>query len=212
MKHLPLLILLALSSCEKEAPRQASTRSGPVVWHSDGSATNVQWLHNNCAGVDPIPPECVPFMGTPAPTPKPSPSVAPTATQTPVTQPTATATATSTATTTATPTATAKPSPSATAAPTTTPTVTPSSPQAPSQLTAKVVKGKDIQLNWQDNSTSETSFEVQRSEEGSAFITEITLPADTTTWTDTTTVKKQRYWYRVRANDSGWSNTAVITP
>lgn len=172
-----------------------------VTWVSDGSAENVQWIHDHCANVDPIPTECLPYLAKPSTTPTPN---------SPTPTPAVTATAT--------PTATRTPTPLPTLTPTV--TVTPGLPPSPpSSLTARVVRGKDVELKWQDNASDETAYEVQRSTEADndpTYVTSVMLPANSVTWTDSTTLKKQSYWYRVRCNrqavHSGWSNVFHIQP
>ena len=155
---------------------------------------------------------------TAAPTsapPTPTPNVSPT--QTPTSTATATSTPTATVAATATPTATAVASP--TVAPTAGGT-----PSAPTNLTAKVVRGKDVQLFWSDNSNNELSFEIARVEvdanttcvAGSGETIGV-MPQDTTTFIDTGSDKKHSYCYSVRAmgpdnTKSPWSNVVKITP
>lgn len=186
----------------------------------------------------PIGPELSPMVGTlPAerryqnmgnPTPVPTMTPAPTATATPV-APTPTPTAQPTST--PVPTPVPSPSPTATAAPTATPTNTPvptpsetpitGSPNAPSNLSATVSKGKDVTLAWADNSNNETGFAIERSQpvngQCSVWRPLTQVPANTTTFTDTSSVKKQTYCYRLRALGnagaySDWSNIAEIQP
>ncbi len=75
----------------------------------------------------------------------------------------------------------------------------------------------NILLGWRDNATSETGFEVERSENGGGFSLLQTLAANTTNYTDTATQPGVRYSYRVRAvnaaGPSSWSSVAtLVTP
>jgi hypothetical protein len=150
---------------------------------------------------------------TATPTETPSPSPTPTETPTPTEAPTETPT----------PSPTETPSPSPSPTPTPVPTETPigPAPTAPSTLTARVVKGKDVQLEWLDNSSDEVGFEIERAEKvGDAcrdFLPRVYVGKDTKQWTDTETVKQKIYCFQVRAvgengTRSAWSNAVVIRP
>ncbi|MEM4413037.1 MAG: hypothetical protein QXD59_02045 [Candidatus Caldarchaeum sp.] len=74
-------------------------------------------------------------------------------------------------------------------------------------------------LMWDDNSTDETGFFVERSFGSRRFVEIATLPANTTQYNDTTASVGHLYCYRVRAyrdNSSTWrvysfySNVACI--
>lgn len=72
---------------------------------------------------------------------------------------------------------------------------------------------------FQDNSTNESEFRVERSFNKGAFATALTLPADTTTFTDTVPNPSpggHEYCWRVWANNSAGdsanpTNTACLT-
>jgi hypothetical protein len=84
----------------------------------------------------------------------------------------------------------------------------------PSGLTATAVSSSRIDLSWTDNATNETAYTVERSPDGAANWTIITssLPADTTSYSNTGLNPNTTYYYRVRATSptgiSGYSNTA----
>jgi fibronectin type III domain protein len=92
---------------------------------------------------------------------------------------------------------------------------------APSGLTSTAVLKSRIDLAWQDNSSNETGFEVQRSTTGSAgtFAAVGTVGADVTTYGDAGLSPLTQYCHRVRAfrrtggktSYSGFSNTACAT-
>jgi len=86
-------------------------------------------------------------------------------------------------------------------------------PDPPSCLTAGAVSSSEVQLSWQDNSSDEASVQVWRKTgvEG-AWAAAVSLPANSTSWSNTGLTSCTTYFYRVRAcNESGcsdWSNTA----
>ncbi len=89
-------------------------------------------------------------------------------------------------------------------------------PYAPSGFGATAVSASQINLTWTDNSTDETNFIVERALT-SAFssITSFTLPAGTTSSSDTGLAAGTTYYYRVKANNgagsSPYSNVASAT-
>lgn len=89
-------------------------------------------------------------------------------------------------------------------------------PDAPSALTATTQPYREIDLTWTDNSTDEVNFELQRSTiSNRAFATIATLPADTTSYTDTAPLPDTTYYYRVKATnangDSFYTNVSSAT-
>jgi hypothetical protein len=73
-----------------------------------------------------------------------------------------------------------------------------------------------LTLNWDDNSSDETGFKIERSDNGAAFVEIATVGADVTSYVDTTIVGGVRYSYQVRASnaigDSPYSNVATNAP
>ncbi len=89
-------------------------------------------------------------------------------------------------------------------------------PQSPANLAAVAAAADHIQLNWEDNSTNETGFKVERSPDGFAPWSQISVPAaNTTGYSDNEVSPVTTYYYRVfaynSAGASGYSNTAVAT-
>jgi hypothetical protein len=88
---------------------------------------------------------------------------------------------------------------------------------APSGLTATAVSSSRIDLLWTDNATNETAYTVERLSNGSTSWTVLTstLPADTTSYSDTSVKAAMSYSYRVKATSatgqSDYSNTASAT-
>jgi len=91
-------------------------------------------------------------------------------------------------------------------------------PAAPSNLTAVAGTGsacETIALSWTDNSDNEDGFKIERGVDGVSFPDTITtLPADSTSYTDTGLTAGD-YYYRVYAynavGNSGYSNVAGDT-
>jgi uncharacterized protein (TIGR02145 family) len=80
--------------------------------------------------------------------------------------------------------------------------------ESPTLLTATLVP-PDIDLAWVDNSDNETGFYIWRSTDGTNFEIIDTVPANTESYTDTTVVVDQEYWYQVQAyNDDATSNVS----
>lgn len=88
----------------------------------------------------------------------------------------------------------------------------PSAPVAPTGLTAHV-SGTQVSLNWIDNSSNESGFQIERATGSGAFALLATVGANVTTYVDTG-LPKTSYRYRVRAyNDVGtsaYSNTVSV--
>ncbi len=92
----------------------------------------------------------------------------------------------------------------------------PPPPAAPTNLQAPTVTSSSITLTWQDNATNETGYAVQRQEDGGPFLqVGGTLPANTTTFTDTTVEQCHTYTYQVVAVNAGGesapSNPVTVT-
>ena len=90
-------------------------------------------------------------------------------------------------------------------------------PAAPSGLTATAISAGEVRLAWSDISADETGFVVERSANGGAFATLVTLGAGATQHADTTVSPGTTSAYRVRAtNGSGASGPSseqsVTTP
>jgi hypothetical protein len=90
-----------------------------------------------------------------------------------------------------------------------------SPPDAPGALVASADGETSIDLNWSDDSDDETSFELQRSPDGSSWGALTTRPAGVESWTDTGLSGGETWYYRVRACNaagcSAWSNQASAT-
>ena len=90
-----------------------------------------------------------------------------------------------------------------------------SAPNAPSHLVLSQVTSSHIQLNWQDNSSNESQFVIERSVDGVSFNPLITVATNEVSYTDTGLAAETTYYYRVKATnangDSAYSNSASAT-
>lgn len=83
-------------------------------------------------------------------------------------------------------------------------------PVTPTNLKAQVIvsiMGHPVQLTWNDNSSDETQFTVQRKREGSAYQTIAELPGNSNEYRDSSDLQEDiRYTYRIQAcNNHGCS-------
>ncbi|MDQ8005339.1 MAG: gliding motility-associated C-terminal domain-containing protein [Pedobacter sp.] len=87
--------------------------------------------------------------------------------------------------------------------------------KVPSDLTANVISLNEVRLNWRDNSTTETGFEISRSTDNVNFSSLATVAQNVTTYTDNTVVAGTTYYYKVRGIEPGgpvvYSNTVNVT-
>ena len=88
-------------------------------------------------------------------------------------------------------------------------------PAAPSNLQAGATSSSQIDLSWNDNSSDEDGFEIERSLDQSNWSQIVTTGANVTSHSDTGLSASTTYYYRARAfngaGDSGYSNTAPAT-
>lgn len=92
----------------------------------------------------------------------------------------------------------------------------PTTPNAPSNLVATAVSSTQINLTWDDNSSDETKFELERSPDGSGSWVEINEPAaNVESYSDTGLSPATTYYYRIKATNgagsSSYSSTANAT-
>lgn len=88
-------------------------------------------------------------------------------------------------------------------------------PANPSNLSAVAASGTQVNLTWSDNSDIETGYVVERLDPGGVFQPIVTLPANTTSYMDSSLNPDTQYSYRVRATNfaanSGYSNSVSVT-
>jgi transcriptional regulator CtsR len=91
----------------------------------------------------------------------------------------------------------------------------PSSSTAPSNLTATAISSSQINLTWQDNSSDETGFEIERKTGSGSYSQIATVGANVASYSDTYLSAGTTYYYRVRAynaaGNSDYSNEALAT-
>jgi hypothetical protein len=78
-----------------------------------------------------------------------------------------------------------------------------SSLDAPTNLNATAVSKSQINLIWQDNSTDETAFHIERSPDGNNWSKIATVGANVTSYSDTGLECDTSYHYRIRAYRAG---------
>ena len=88
-------------------------------------------------------------------------------------------------------------------------------PAAPTDLRVADVTPSAVSLAWTDNSSNETAFELQRSEDDRASWATIVRPsANETAHTDDSLIAGRSYSYRIRAlnanGNSAWSNVLIL--
>jgi hypothetical protein len=89
-------------------------------------------------------------------------------------------------------------------------------PAAPSGLGASAASSSSINLNWSDNASNETGFEIQyKASSSSTWLALATKGSNATSHTATGLLANTAYDFRVRATNSvgasAWSNTASAT-
>jgi len=85
-------------------------------------------------------------------------------------------------------------------------------PAAPTNVTVTAVSSSALRLNWTDNSTNETGFEITRAYNGSSFAVIAYVGAGVTTYTNSSLAPDTTYQYRVAAyNNSGYSPSEIAT-
>jgi FtsP/CotA-like multicopper oxidase with cupredoxin domain len=75
-------------------------------------------------------------------------------------------------------------------------------PAAPTDLTAAVQAGPQVNLTWTDNANNETGFVIQRSVDGGAFTRIATPAANSTSYLDTNVTSGKVYEYQVAATNA----------
>jgi len=88
-------------------------------------------------------------------------------------------------------------------------------PATPSGLNATAIAYNQINLNWVDNATAETGYEVQRSTSGGAYTTIANLAENANSYSNVTVAAQTTYSYKVRAlkgaTPSSYSSPASAT-
>ncbi|RAW01343.1 fibronectin type III domain-containing protein [Pseudochryseolinea flava] len=89
----------------------------------------------------------------------------------------------------------------------------PAAPNAPNNLVANAISATQVNLSWNDNSTSEVGYELQRSSAnvGTSFVTIATTAANATTFGDTQLTGHSTVYYRVRARGAGNNHSNYTT-
>ena len=85
-------------------------------------------------------------------------------------------------------------------------------PATPSGLTAAGVATNHINLTWNDNSTNEDGFNLERSTNGGNYTSIGIVAAGITNYSDTGLATGTTYFYRVQAFRSCWGNSSYSAP
>ena len=88
-----------------------------------------------------------------------------------------------------------------------------SRPEAPSNLVAATQSSSQINLAWQDASSNEDGFQIERADQSEGpFLQVATAQAEAVSFSDTELDSNRRYFYRIRAfNQAGASENATNT-
>ena len=91
--------------------------------------------------------------------------------------------------------------------------VTPQAPLGPpTALTVVVVSKSALRLSWQDNSSAETGFRIERSTNNKTYSVVTTTSPGATTFVDSALRSGQTYYYKVSAiNATGASSPAAVS-
>jgi uncharacterized protein len=87
-------------------------------------------------------------------------------------------------------------------------------PLPPTDLNARVINEKEVELTWKDESGNEDGFRLERRTPSTQYEELKILPANQTSHIDQTVEPKQFYYYRIQAfnllGDSSYSNEVVV--
>jgi len=87
--------------------------------------------------------------------------------------------------------------------------------KSPSNLTARSLSTNQVEIRWEDNSTNENGFRIERKTDTIPYSQIAETNPNTTVYTDEGLVPDTTYYYRVRAyntsENSDYSNEAIIT-
>lgn len=90
-----------------------------------------------------------------------------------------------------------------------------SPPAPPANLRAMAISSSRVDLAWDDQSTDEAGFTIERRSNGGEFSLLATLPGDVESYSDQNVASQSTYTYRVSAANeggaSGYTNEATIT-
>ena len=81
-------------------------------------------------------------------------------------------------------------------------------PVVPTALTAVTASGSAVSLSWNDASTNETGFKIERSPDGAAGWTQVAIaPAEAVSFTDAGLAAGSTYYYRIFSYNSAGNST-----
>lgn len=96
--------------------------------------------------------------------------------------------------------------------------VPPTPPTAPTGLQASAASASRVNLTWTDNATNESAYLIERAPDAAgvagAYTQVASIAVNSASYADTTLASNTRYWFRVRASNtggnSGYSNAVAI--
>ncbi|MGD2034112.1 MAG: fibronectin type III domain-containing protein [Bacteroidales bacterium] len=84
-------------------------------------------------------------------------------------------------------------------------------PRTPTNLQVTGSDGSSVSLSWNDNSSDEYGFEIQRAVNNDSFVKLTEVGSDVTTFTDRDITQNTEYSYRIRAyNNNGYSGYSNV--
>lgn len=87
---------------------------------------------------------------------------------------------------------------------------TPAVPAAPTGMNFTNVSAVGLTVNWTDNATNETGYQVERSADGVTYSLRATLAADAESFVDSGLFASTTYFYRVRAVSEGAASGELV--
>lgn len=87
----------------------------------------------------------------------------------------------------------------------------PNPPLAPIEITPLILSPAAVRIAWQDQSTNETGFRVERQLAGGTWKTMTTVGANIQTWIDRTVISGLVYRYRVIAYNAGGDSATLVS-
>ncbi len=85
-------------------------------------------------------------------------------------------------------------------------------PTAPSNVVVQAIGSYEIAIAWQDASSDEIRFEIERSQDAVSWVAVTTTDPDATSFNDVGVAAGSNYWYRVRAVNGAGASDFSLSP